>query len=230
MFAELRLFLLGFIWLTCGSLQAAPLIIDTQADEDWLNDDSEERAAQINEGSLVFLTSPIDTTVLHSENLFTIKENSLQTGWVELKQCYRNLDVIARVEIVYNYRQMRDLKVVHHQGIGKAKVVDQSVQLEDVSEQASVCVQAEVRVFYLNPDGRYSLVNGPYMRKFLDGYYPYYVSFEIHFPGQLLSFEDTLPPAQKGFDVRRSKDRLEISAWFEGKLNTEIRFRPRSRL
>ncbi|MCW9013894.1 MAG: hypothetical protein OQL06_08930 [Gammaproteobacteria bacterium] len=198
--------------------------------DDWLDDFSEKDASKVNEGVLTFLDTPVDRNSLHSANIFTIRESSLQTGWVGLKQCYRNLDATGRVEIVYQYRQMEKLRIVHQQGIAKAVIVNQSIQLEDVSAGANICVQAEVRVFYFNPDGSYSLINGPYMRKFLDGYYPYYVTMEIHYPGSLLLFKNTRPRAQKGFKVENTLNMLHIKAWFEGELMTDIRFLPDSRL
>ena len=73
-------------------------------------------------------------------------------------------------------------------------------------------------------DGNFVLKNGPFHRKFLDGYYPMQVTLKIRFPDELIEFSSILPEAQPGFTIQHDKGRLHINAWFEGILNTEIRF------
>lgn len=197
---------------------------DSKSPDVWWDDDSEERALAVNEGDLVFLAPPFSENVLHSENTITINEASLDTGWVAIEQCYRNLDPFIKVDVVYQYKQMKDLRVISHDGIDKAVVVENSVQLEGVSRKASLCVQADVRVFYTNSDKSFSLINGPYFRKFLHGYYPYHVSFVINYPEDLIVFKETVPHQQEGFDVENKGNKLFINAWFEGALMTEVRF------
>jgi len=190
----------------------------------WFNSDEEPLAAQVNEGELQFIPHPTNT-VLHSTNTLTIDANSIDNGWVGLAQCYKHLDAVPAAEVVYRYKQMRGLQITTTRNIGSAQVKEQSVQLEDVLRDAELCIKAEVRIFYQNPDQTYSLVNGPFYRKFLDGYYPYHVTLNIHYPEKQLVLKKTIPAAQPGFAVQQTTNSLTIDSHFEGMLNTEIIFR-----
>ncbi|MEJ2307983.1 MAG: hypothetical protein P8Z78_01545 [Gammaproteobacteria bacterium] len=189
-------------------------------DEAWFEADE----AVVNTGDLHFLPRPVDSSVLHSLSRIEISPESLGSGWVSLRQCYYNLDRVPRVEVVYNYNEMRDLAVIGTRGIGKAEVKGQGVELEDVSKKASICVAARIRNFYAQPDGGYVLKNGPYMRRFLDGYFPFRVSLEVIYPQELLRFDSIAPAAQQGFSVETGSGRLAFDAWFEGRLETRIGF------
>lgn len=208
-----------------------PASADQAISEDELealfNDDSEARALAVNEGQLVFLVPPADRSGLYTDNILTISEQSLETGWVKLKQCHYNLDPVHKVDIVYTYIQMQNLRIDSKQGIGHAEVVGQSVQLENVLKQASLCIRADVRVFYQAENQSYTLRNGPYYRKFLDGYYPYNVTMEINYPGDLLLFSGSHPEPQVGFEVTQLVNQIKINAWFDGALRTEMRFKLR---
>lgn len=196
----------------------------TPEQEAWLEDDSEQRARDVNEGELAFLPGPPDPAVLHSDSHLTITPQSLDTGWVDLEQCYRNLDAVPEMQVVYQYKQLRNLQLLSAKNIGKAWLEGQSVQMEDVGHDATLCIRAQVRIFYLNPDRTFRLVNGPFHRRFLDGYYPYRVTLRITYPAAQLEFLTTRPPAQPGFTVRHKRGEVAIEAWFEGILNTEVRF------
>jgi len=192
--------------------------------EAWFNDDSDIKIQEVNEGELNFI-SPVDEKSLYSKNTLYISEQSIDDGWVGLKQCYFNLDAVPEVQIVYRYKSIRDIKIVSSKGIVKAWVEGQSVQLEGVSRQASICTKAQIRVFYQNEDQTFSLVNGPYQRRFLDGYYPMRVSLDIHYPDTELQFLNATPFTEKGVKIQHSKNRMFIDAFFEGQLFTETRFR-----
>lgn len=198
----------------------------TDEEERWLNSVDEEKAENVNEGQLNFLQST-DKNVLHSINTLTITRHSIDTGWVSLHQCYRHLDQLPEVEITYQYRFIRHLKLVSKNNIDKAELHDQSITLSNINENAEICVSAEVRIFYQNPDQTFSLVNGPYHRKFLDGYYPYHVTLKIHYPVKQLAFISSLPVAQPGFSVVNNNSTLIVDTLFEGILNTEIIFKER---
>ena len=193
--------------------------------ERWLEDDSEARALAVNEGELVFLDPPPDDRVPTSRNILTIDQASIDQGWVGLRQCHEELDAVAKLQVVYRYREMKDLAIEHADRIGKAWVEGASVQLEDISRGAALCISARVRVFYQNPDQSFSLVNGPYMRKFLDGYYPYHLSLRVRFPADRLRFVDAMPSPRPGLRLEHGDGELLLDAYFEGRLNTELRFR-----
>jgi hypothetical protein len=189
-------------------------------------DDDEARALAVNEGPLVFLPTPPDKPAHHSHNTLTIDDNSLSSGWVKLGQCHRNLDPVPASQVVYRYHRMRGLRIESSSGIERVWVEDNSVQLSNVHHHATLCVSAEVGILYRNPDNSYSLRNGPFHRKFLDGYYPMQVTLDIHYPAARLQIQDITPTPQPGFSVSPSPGRLLINTWFEGELRTELRFTP----
>lgn len=196
----------------------------TPEQEAWLEDDSEQRARDVNEGELTFLPGPPDPKALHSASRLAITARSIDTGWVDLEQCYRNLDAVPEMQVVYQYKQLRNLQLLSARNIGKAWLDGQSVQLEDVGHDATLCIRAQVRIFYQNPDRTFSLINGPFHRRFLDGYYPYHVTLRISYPATQLEFLTTHPPARPGFAIQQKNGEVSIDAWFEGILNTEVRF------
>lgn len=193
-------------------------------DEGWLEDDSEWRALEVNEGELNFISPPEDARVLHASSHLYLYPESLQTGWAQLHQCYFHLDSVGRTEVVYGYREMKNLRIELSHRIGSAQVAGQTVQLEDVSANASLCVRAEVRVLNRRGD-EYEIINGPYHRRFLDGYYPYHVSLTIYYPSVSLSFVSVWPEAQDSFVVKQGDGRVEIDSWFEGILRIRLLFR-----
>lgn len=193
------------------------------AEDDWDLEDAASTEA-VNDGDLRFLPGPVDDGALNVHTRIRVTSESLETGWVQLMQCYRNLDAIPRVELVYRYREMRNLAVIGKRRIGKAEVQGQSVQLEDVARQASICVEAETRNFYREGNAGYLLKNGPYMRRFLDGYYPFHVSLRVDYPGNLIKIAAVTPEAQTGFTREQGDGHIQLEAWFEGELTTAIRF------
>ncbi len=192
--------------------------------EKWFNEDEPSPPLQVDEGDLVFLTQLPDKPPLHVINELTIDSNSIDNGWVKFVQCYKNLDPVAKVDIVYRYRFMRNLKIASTLNIGTARARGQLIELEDVNKRAELCVKAEVRVFYQNPDKSYSLVNGPYHRKYLDGYFPYHVTLIIHYPENKLKHIANQPVEQSGFRLTKETNKLLIDTVFSGTLNTEIIF------
>jgi len=93
-----------------------------------------------------------------------------------------------------------------------------------VQKAAELCTSAMVRIFYLNPDGSYSLINGPFHRKFLDGYFPYHLTLEVVYPASRLNVNYTIPVEQPGFSVKQDAGKLVLDGIFEGILNVEIVF------
>jgi len=194
--------------------------------EKWFNEDDSFSTEQVNEGELKFLLKAPEKPVLHSINIITISQKSINDGWVNLEQCYKNLDPVAETEIVYRYKKMRNLRVTSKHNIESVRVEGQSVQLKNITNNAGLCVKADVRIFYKNPNGSFSLVNGPFHHKFLDGYYPYHVTLKINYPSSLLKLINTKPEIQAGFTLNKSENVILIDTYFEGILNTEITFQP----
>ena len=193
--------------------------------EKWFEEDFEEKALNVNEGKLNFLASPPTDKIVHSvTNTITIAHSSLDSHWVALRQCHKNLDPVPETEIVYQYKNMRDLRIEHYYGIGNAFIDKQSVQLKGVEKHASICVIADVQILRPGKDNTYKLLNGPYFRKFLDGYYPFHVTVVVNYPASELTLTSTRPEAQNGFDVRDTQGTLNMDAWFEGELLLEANF------
>ena len=192
--------------------------------EEWLFDDSDSLIADVNEGELVFLKTTRDEKVHHHHNRMVISDSSLEDGWVKIEQCHRNLDPVGLAQILFGKERSRNLSVSHVENIGKAWVEENSIQLEDIRKQAVLCIKAETRTFVYNGDGTYSLRSGPFMRRFLDGYYPMRVTMDVQLESERLRYYQSAPANQEGFKVWRSDRAVHYEAWFEGRLNTEVQF------
>ena len=192
--------------------------------EAWLQLDDDTSTRLVNEGDLEFLRETQDRRVLQTSNRLTITPGSLHNGWVQLYQCQSNLDPVAAVEVVYRYHGLRKLRVISTRGIQRARVENNSVQMEQVDEGAEICIEAEVQVLNKTGAGRYQLTSGPFHRRFLDGYYPLRLDYRIHWPAGMLQLETVLPEIQEGFSTHEQPGELVIETLFEGMLTIEVRF------
>ncbi|MEW5769706.1 MAG: hypothetical protein AB1831_05010 [Pseudomonadota bacterium] len=191
----------------------------------WAEDDLFLKSvADVSDGELRFLTRLPDKPVHHHQNRITIDDASLADGWVRLQQCHTHLDVVPSSQVVYREDFVRKLRVTHAEGIGRAWVEGPSVQLADVGHDARLCIEAETRALSARSGDSYFLRNGPYMRRFLDGYYPMRVSLSVHIATPRLRFRSIDPPPQPGFSVTASAGDVDIEATFEGRLRIESRF------
>lgn len=217
-------FLTLFYLFTFSALQAETT---PSADEleKWFMNDEITPLTKSSEHHLVFIPPPTDKPTLHSINKIIITPQSIKTGWVDLMQCYQHLDSVPEMEVVYNYKNMRKLRIIKNKNIEQAFVKDQSVQLENVLKNAQLCIRTEVRIFYKNKDGTYKLVNGPFHRQFLDSYFPFHLTLKINYPSKQLKFINSKPTPQFGFVVKQSNNNLLVDSYFTGKLYTEITFK-----
>lgn len=193
--------------------------------DDWFNAPPDPSAADVNEGELVFLARQPDKPVHHHHNVLILSDQTVLDGWGELRQCHENLDRVPATQIVFREDRVRKLRIVSSHGIEKAWIEGASVQLKQVGPGAKICVALQSRVLYPQPDGTYHISNGPFMRKFLDGYYPMHVSMEVIVKSKKLRFHDITPNQQTGFKVSIQPKLVLFDAWFEGRLNTLIRFK-----
>ena len=195
--------------------------------ERWFNSDSFEppkSVSDVNDGQLVFVTPDGQKPLHHHHNSMTIFPHSLEDGWVLMEQCHTNLDRVAAAQIVFAKKRVREIKILSYRNMEKAWVEGPSVQMTNITADARLCMQAWTRALFINDDGSYSLRNGPFMRRFLDGYFPLRVSMEIVYAGTGLKPTHVSPGEQQGFAVWRKKDRIGFDAVFEGKLRTEFSF------
>jgi hypothetical protein len=200
---------------------AAPPPMSAQELDAWFNG---KGAGEVNEGELTFLTTPPAKPVHHHQNRIRITQDSLASGWTELEQCHDNLDAVPAAQITFREGYVRDLRVVESQAIGKAWVEGASVQLQDVAPGARLCLAAQTRALNDSGSGYFTLNNGPYMRKFLDGYYPMQVSLKLEYPAQLLRVLDISPTEQPGFQISQKAGSVKIETFFEGELRTLVQF------
>jgi hypothetical protein len=204
-------------------LVALTLAVPVKAEEDF-DFDAFERIDNVNEGQLMFLTQDTQNPVHHHQNHITILPDSLVSGWVILQQCHQHLDSVSRAQVVYNAERTRNLKVESSSGIDAAWVENNTIQVQGIHSNASLCVSAQTRAFWPDEQGGFTLYNGPYMRQFLDGYYPMRVTLNIAYPEQLLSFRTASPEAQPGFHIDNQAGSLTVQALFEGRLTTQLSF------
>ena len=192
--------------------------------EDWWEENLDEKALSVNEGDLVFLAPQSHRKVHHHHNRITLHSSSLSDGWITMYQCHQQIDAVPDAQIVYRKGRVRDLSIQSKRNIGQVWVEGRTVQLRDILDDAELCIKVNSKALISNFDGTYTLSNGPFMRRFLDGYYPMHVTMDITLPENCLRVEHMSPQRQYGFEVRHGIDRLSIDTWFEGRLLTAITF------
>lgn len=201
-----------------AALLALPAAAD---DDDW---DAElgllDRIAAVNEGELQFVDAATAAGAHVHDNRIRITPASLDGGWIELIQCHTNLDPVPRAQILFRADGVRGLRVESSRNIGSALVDGHSVQLEDVATDARLCIRAESQALKDMGDGHWRLRNGPYMRRFLDGYYPMQVALDIRYPAERLRLVGQSPLTQPGFAVNADDGAITVAATFEGRLIT----------
>jgi len=200
----------------------SPLSWSNAKEDDWF-EPFEVNTDHVNEGALVFHSRSPEEPVHHLDNQIVITAESLENGWVKLLQCHEHIDNVPAAQIVFNRHRIRNLAVRDFKGIAAAWVEGASVQLKQVGKAAKICLNAETHALSEDESGGYLLKNGPYMRRFLDGYYPMRVSFSVTKPSTLKLVSVT-PLPQPGFSLNEENDTVRLEALFEGRLNTELRF------
>ncbi len=192
----------------------------------WLLEDWEQKAASVNEGELELQQWQDANNDEHlHRSVLQISPDSLETGWVSMYQCHTNIDATSAIQIVFKEHNTRDLRIESSSHIERAWVEGHTVQLENVSRDSSLCLKLSTRA--LQSRGQtYVLENGPFMRRFLDGYYPMRVSMQVKYPGGLLRYIAASP---RGLLVQQDEagSSIEIKARFEGRLTTAVTFNRR---
>lgn len=184
---------------------------------------------EVNEGELRFLVKAPDGKSHHHLNHITLTPDSLVSGWVKLEQCHEHLDAVPSSEIVYSPDRIRALRIRHAENMDQAWVEENTVQLRNIQPAALICIEAESRALLNDAPNGYLLRNGPYMRRFLDGYYPMRVTMMVSLGDSGLRFDSLYPVAQPGFTVQVGQDEVSYDTWFEGRLITTIKFVPKDR-
>ena len=211
-------------WAPWSAAATAP----GDADADWPRwvDEQEalrQRIAAVNERDLDFIPGQTQGVVHHHRSRILISDSSLLDGWVQLEQCHVNLDRVAAAQIVFNPQRSRGLAVVSFRNIDHAFAEANTIQLQGVRDDSEICLRAESRALHSDDAAVFELQNGPFMRRFLDGYYPLRLSLRIDHPRSLV-LADFSPETQPGFAVTQADDHIDIEALFNGQLRTRFRF------
>lgn len=219
---------LGFIALFLGIVVPAAPAAEQAPEADPFDaiPDLETLVDAVNDGGLHFLPAGSAAGAHAHRNRILLGVESLDQGWVRLEQCHENMDAVAAAQVVYNADRIRGLAILSTQNIGQAWVEGPTVQLKDVGKPAGLCVSGESRAFSELAPGVYRLRNGPYMRKFLDGYYPMRVVLDIAYPAEALRLARYVPGRQEGFEVETRPGHIQVDAEFEGRLYTCFDFCP----
>ena len=183
---------------------------------------------EINEGELHFLSKPPQAAVHHHHKHIIVTPESLKTGWIVNRQCHYNLDQVSVMEVVFTPGRVRALEITRAENIEKAWVEDGSVQLKNVGANAVLCLSSENRTLAHDAQtGLYTLTSGPYMRRFLDGYFPMRVSLILEYPSALLSLKD-MTPTDPGLKATLTPGQARIDTLFEGRLTITLHFAPKN--
>jgi len=200
--------------------------VTEEALERWFEDDDAPEPYQNQSGgkALEFIAPITDRQIPYSHTRLRFSAHSMAFGWVAITQCHYGLDPVPDAEVVYRFEQMRSLLITEVHNIAEARVVGQSVQLRDVSKGGRLCVEMEAMILKQDKDGHYRLRYGPFMRKFLDGYFPLHVLLEVNYPSELLELDTVTPPATEGIMLKQQNGWLALDAWVRGILVIELYF------
>ena len=154
-----------------------------------------------------------------------IDAQSLKTGLVRVDQCHYRLDPVPATQIVFG-PALKALQVTRSRNISSLDLEGRSVQLHDVGENAEICLRTVNQVFRRQADGSFVLRNGPFMRQFLDGYFPLQLQYQIRYPASLLVLESLTPEVPATAFKSNLPGKLDLQVLFTGPLQLETRFRP----
>lgn len=203
---------------------ALPVFAEDVENNDWFFEDFEEKINRVNEGQLRFLSQHPDKKIHSHVNQLTISEKSLKTGWSTLRQCHENLDALDAVQISFNESTTRNHVIESYSNINRVWIDRSNVELEGIKHNAKLCLTLETRNIHVEKNKEYVVRNGPFMRQFLDGFYPIHVRLDVNYPCGLIRFIKTKNIPQQGFSVTADDCIVSVDAWFEGKLYTELLF------
>lgn len=149
----------------------------TPEEKAWLLDDSNLEAFAVSSEVLKYSQKASKESYWLSNHL-TINPQSLDNGWIAFQQCHNQLDPVPKIEVAYHPVNIKDLHIQTYEKIENVTVKAHSVELINVKKGAKVCIQGQSKTLKIDKEG-FKLTRGPYMRKFLDGYYPMIVEETI---------------------------------------------------
>lgn len=178
------------------------------------------------DAELQFLVKPPKRPPHKHTAHITITNDSLKTGWVLNKQCHYNLARVPALEVVFRKGGVRNLRISRADNIKKAWVEESSVQLTDIGKNAVLCIYSETRTFKFDSlSGTYAWHGGPYMKRFLDGYFPMHLSLAVDYPHSKLKLLSMDPTALKSRSVNFD-GHIRLNTMFVGRLDVHLKFLP----
>ena len=199
----------------------------TDAERAWFEDDSTLNAIAISSGELNWLAKEKTDGQYGLENNITLPLSALTDGWVNFTQCHNNLDPIQKIVVKYNAKNTRGLTLTKAEKIDAVQIDDnnQSAVLFGVKKQGRVCISGESRSLEKTDNG-YMVKRGPFMRKFLDGYYPMSLKETINWSQTALKLNtnDLQPHLGKAYEYSNKTQTLIAQYWFEGRLSPKYLF------
>lgn len=181
----------------------------------------EQQALRVNEGALQMLKEPPEVASHFHHTRLVITRQSLADGWVTMHQCHSDLDKVASSQIVYHQGRISNIRIVSSRNIKSAWVEGNSVQMKGIAANSEICIKADRRALSYENDS-YSLRLGPFVRRFLDGYYPMHVRVEVCHPHYLRLISSS--PVKALQRVNNKASYADIDVWVVGKLNIEFVF------
>lgn len=197
-------------------------------DDAWLLEDEADAVTPYDD-TLVLIEAPPPDDLYRLVNRLRITADSLASGRVRVEQCHENLDPVPNLEIVYRPGRIDWIRIRSHSNIGRARVDDHSVQLQDIQRGARLCLTLSKRMTEGEHEGEYRLRHGPFYRRFLDGYYPMRVSFRLDYPADRARVRLINRDEIAGAGIRESAGRMEVDAHFAGKFTLTLEVRSDSR-
>ncbi|MBT6009759.1 MAG: hypothetical protein HOG80_00050 [Candidatus Marinimicrobia bacterium] len=168
------------------------------------------------------LLESVDGVVHKIEMHLTHTEKSLETGWVEMRQCHCDMAPTGRSSIVFSPARARRMELLHARGVGKYWIGEDgvSVEMEDVSKENEICFEGELRKVYLG-GGQYHQNSGPYFLRFLDGYFPLKLDLMVDTDRSGMKVS-AVEPSSVPYKIDRNG--LHIDLLFEGRLTLVFSF------
>jgi hypothetical protein len=213
----------NFLLIAAGIWWRPTAVADEQ--DEWSRLEQEmalqQQALEVNEGELQLLDRPPEAASHFHHTRLLITEQSLRDGWLRMYQCHSDLDKVDSSQIVYQPEQISNIRVLSSQNIGSVWVEGHTVQMKGIASGSKICLSADRRALS-NEQGKYRLRLGPFIRRFLDGYYPMHVRVEVCFPEtlQLISSSPVKAMQRAENDTRYA----DIDVWVVGELNIEFLF------
>lgn len=166
------------------------------------------------------LLSAVDGVVHQQQMSLRMSQQSLQSGWVEMEQCHREMAPTGRSAVQFRAGKVRDLELLRHEQIGRAWVNREgtAIELEGIERSNVLCLRGELQI--LQPQGEgYRLQSGPYFLRFLDGYFPLQLTLRIESDAAGLRLQQLLPE-QIPYQLEQGEFTLDLL--FEGELLLEL--------